>query len=184
MKNITQSSYPRQSKMLEHPASPSGPNGQANPMLALRRHRAVALVPTVHPIAGGYRVASSCKNIEYLVTQPNGHRVCTCPDYQRHEREPGFKCKHVWAVEIGLEDGALSAVAKESNPSPAAGSASLTLVPQPSGQEEPVRLKLIKNTKGYSWEISVADQSGEQALAQVKALEAQVRATFGVVDAP
>jgi hypothetical protein len=126
-------------------------------------------------------VASSCKPIEYLVTQPNGHRVCTCPDYQRHEREPGFKCKHVLAVDMGLDQGTVLVMEKEVNGSNV--QSSLAVGGSSSGQEAPVRLKLIKNTRGYSWEISVADQSGEQALAQVTALEAQVKAMFGVAEA-
>ena len=135
----------------------------------------------MRPTAGGYRVASSCKPIEYLVTQPNGHRVCTCPDYQRHEREPGFKCKHVLAVDMGLDQGTVLVMEKEVNGSNV--QSSLAVGGSSSGPEAPVRLKLIKNTRGYSWEISVADQSGEQALAQVTALEAQVKAMFGVAEA-
>jgi len=183
MENITQPSHPRQSKTLEHPAAQTRLNGDLNPMLAIRRQRAMALVPTVRPTDGGYRVASSGINRQYLISQPNGHRVCTCPDYQKYAQEPGFKCKHIQAVEIGLEQGTIPPMEKGIPAASVAGPQFLTLAPVSSGSDEPVRVKLIKNTKGYSWEISVAHQNGEQALAQAKALEAQVRAAFGSAEA-
>ena len=52
MENITQLSHPRQSKTLDQPAPKPGLNGPLNPMLVLRRQRAIALVPTVRPTAG------------------------------------------------------------------------------------------------------------------------------------
>ena len=183
MENIAQSSHPRQSKMLEHPATPANLHRPLDPMLILRRKRAVALVPTVQRTTGGYRVSSSNLRTEYLVTQPNGHKMCTCPDYQKHAPEPGFRCKHILAVEMGLDQGLVPMLEKEPQTAPAASTQPLAVVSPAANPEAPVRLKLIKNTKGYSWEISVADQSGEQALAQVKALEAQVRATFGAAEA-
>ena len=45
--------------------------------------------------------------------------------------------------------------------------------------EDPVRIKLIKNTKGYSWELSVAGRDPEAALALLQDLEQKVRETFG-----
>ena len=92
---------PAQAK--SHPAA-KPPNAD-NPLYEMRRKRAIALVPTVRPVDGGFRVSSSCREIRYLVTQPNGHRVCTCPDFLNHEAEAGFRCKHVWAVEMALEAG-------------------------------------------------------------------------------
>ncbi len=45
--------------------------------------------------------------------------------------------------------------------------------------EDSVRIKLIKNTKGYSWEISVAEIDPEKALAKLEEIEAQVKIKFG-----
>ncbi len=101
------------SNLLEAPtqasASSPAPAGNGNPLLAIRKRRAVALVPTVRPVFGGFRVSSSCRDISYLVTQPNGHLVCTCPDFLRHEDEPEFRCKHSLAVEMALEEDRVSA---------------------------------------------------------------------------
>ena len=71
------------------------PEFETNPLDELRQRRAMALVPTVRPVPGGFRVSSSCRQIDYLVSQPNGHRVCTCPDYLHHAEEEGFCCKHI-----------------------------------------------------------------------------------------
>ena len=56
---------------------------------------------------GGFRVSSSCRMIRYLVTQSNGHLVCTCPDFWRHEDEPGFRCKHCLIVVMAQAAGHL-----------------------------------------------------------------------------
>ena len=45
--------------------------------------------------------------------------------------------------------------------------------------EDPVRINLIKNTKSYYWELSVAGRNPEAALALLQNLEDKVRATFG-----
>ena len=50
--------------------------------------------------------------------------------------------------------------------------------------EDPVRLKLIKNTKGYSWEISVAEKDPETALSAIQDLEQRVKAAFGSEEYP
>jgi predicted nucleic acid-binding Zn finger protein len=96
-----------ESKLLTLPpqAKSPPPKPEENPLLVLRRRRAVALMPTVRSVEGGFRVSSSSREIRYLVTQPNGHRVCTCPDFWRHEEVPGFKCKHVIAVDMAQESG-------------------------------------------------------------------------------
>lgn len=73
------------------------PEPETNPLDELLQRRALALAPTVRPVPGGFRVSSSCRQIDYLVSQPNGHLVCTCPDYQHHEEEEGFCCKHICA---------------------------------------------------------------------------------------
>ena len=118
--------------------------------------------------------------IEYLVTQPNGHRVCTCPDFDRHEEEEGFACKHIMAVELAQDMGFLPGKA----PAPPAPSspAELAVLHRHLAGEDPVRLKLIKNTKGYSWEISVAEKDPQAALAAIQDLEQRVRAAFGTAE--
>ena len=178
----------RKSNLLVEPSqAPSRPgritgNGMKNPMLDLRRRRAVALMPTVRRVEGGFRVASSTREISYLVTQPNGHLLCTCADYQRHQDRPGFQCKHVIAVDMAQKEGRLSG-AGNGHPSPepikVQASNGLSILHRYLPNEDPVRIKLIKNTKGYSWEISVAEKDPVQALDRLKELEAQVKDQFG-----
>jgi hypothetical protein len=170
MSNVAIASHPRQAQ-----GNISTP--EPNPLHELRRRRAVALAPTVRPVFGGFRVSSSTHPIEYLVTQPNGHLVCTCADYSRHEEESGFRCKHLLAVELAQQLGFVNG--KESAlPAPAAP-ADLAVLHRHLAGEDPVRLKLIKNTKGYSWEISVAEKDPEAALSAIQDLEQRVRAAFG-----
>lgn len=45
--------------------------------------------------------------------------------------------------------------------------------------EDQVRLKLVKNSKGYGWEISVGGKTGADALAQLREVEQKVREEFG-----
>ena len=159
-----------------HPSEP-----EENPLLELRRRRAVTLVPTVRATEGGFRVSSSSREIRYLVTQPNGHLVCTCPDFWRHEDTPGFKCKHVMAVEMAQESGQVSANGNGHaavEPTKVLPSSTSVLHRYLSG-EDPVRLKLIKNTKGYSWEISVAEKDPDAALAILQDVERKVKEAFG-----
>ena len=164
-----------------HPSKP-----EENPLLELRRRRAVALMPTVRSVEGGFRVSSSSREIRYLVTQPNGHRVCTCPDFWRHEAEPGFRCKHVLAVEMAQEAGHLPEATNGNGHVPAATPeptqilpSSLSVLHRYLSGEDPVRLKLIKNTKGYSWEISVAERDPDAALSLLQDLEQKVKDAFG-----
>ncbi len=181
---------PAQAK--SHPAA-KPPNAD-NPLYEMRRKRAIALVPTVRPVDGGFRVSSSCREIRYLVTQPNGHRVCTCPDFLNHEAEAGFRCKHVWAVEMALEAGLFPEAANGNGhgnghapaaapailPEPTkAFPASLSVLHRYLSGEDPVRIKLIKNTKGYSWEIAVAERNPEAALSVLQDLEQKVKDAFG-----
>ena len=144
-----------------------------NPMLAIRRRRAGSLVPTVRPVFGGYRVSSSSREVSYLITQPNGHLVCTCADFLRHDDEPEFRCKHTLAVEMAIEQDRL----------PNDGSEPIDSTCPPGSVyvfgDDGVRLKVIKNSKGYSWEISVAEKDPEAALLIARALEQKVRAEYG-----
>jgi len=151
-------------------------------MQELRRRRAVALVPTVRGVHGGFRVSSSCREIDYLVSQPNGHLVCTCPDFLRHDAESGFACKHVMAVEMAQQQGLVNGNG-HSTPASAVP-ADLAVLHRHLSGEDPVRLKLIKNTKGYSWEISVAEKDPETALSAIQDLEQRVKAAFGSEEYP
>ena len=152
------------------------------PLLSLRQQRATALVPTVRRIAGGYRVSSATRNEDYLVSQPNGHLVCTCPDYQRHFEDPEYECKHIMAVDMALEEGRVPEMAnglpgaEPAAPVPPSG---LQVLHRYLPSEDPVRVKLIKNTKGYSWEIAVAERDPDAALATLQDIEQRVRHQFG-----
>jgi len=140
----------------------------------LRQRRAQALIPTVRPTNGGYRVASGSRDTTYLVTKPNGRFVCTCQDFERHADEPGFRCKHAIAVEAALREGSVFP-----NGDHPALTPTTHVVHRYLANEDPVRVKLIKNTKGYSWEISVADQDPNTALGRLQDLERHVKAQYG-----
>jgi len=174
-----------ESKILTLPpqakSRPAKANGRENPLLELRRKRAVGLVPTVRAVEGGFRVSSSSREIRYLVTQPNGRLVCTCPDFWRHEAEAGFKCKHVMAVEMAQAEGHLPEAGNgQAPPEPTKIlPSSLSVLHRYLSGEDPVRLKLTKNTKGYSWEISVAERDPDAALSLLQDLEQKVKDAFG-----
>jgi hypothetical protein len=122
--------------------------------------------------------------------------VCTCPDFSRHaEDDPAFACKHILAVELARKEGWLAAPERETPPAspPArlsacdaqAGTApkgDLHVFHRHLSGEDPIRLKLIRNTKGYSWEIGVADTDAEAALSRLRELEQKVRTEFGRED--
>jgi hypothetical protein len=151
-------------------------------LLSLRQQRAAALVPTVRRIAGGFRVSSATRNEDYLVSQPNGHLVCTCPDYQRHFENPEYQCKHLLAVEMACEEGRVPEIGNGlpgSEPAAPAIPGGLQVLHRYLPNEDPVRVKLIKNTKGYSWEIAVAERDPNTALSVLQDLEQRVRTTFG-----
>ena len=163
-----------------HPRQPQTQENEPNIMHQLRQRRAIALAPTVRTVYGGFRVSSSTRPIEYLVTQPNGHQVCTCADYTRHVEDPAFRCKHICAVELAQDMGFVTG--KVATPPAPSSPAELAVLHRHLAGEDPVRLKLIKNTKGYSWEISVAEKDPQAALSAIKDLEQQVRAAFGSVE--
>ena len=157
-------------------------NGNPTTLHTLRQQRAAALVPTVRSVRGGFRVASGSRDTSYLVTQPNGRLVCSCRDFTLHQGQPDFSCKHILAVEGALQEGGLS---DQENGFPAvdmAGPVSSTgvnVVHRYLPNVDPVRLKLIKNTKGYSWEIAVAERDPDTAIAVLQDLEQRVKAEFG-----
>jgi hypothetical protein len=80
-------------------------------------------------------------------------------------------------VELAQDMGFVTGNAP-AQPAPAAP-ADLAVLHRHLAGEDPVRLKLIKNTKGYSWEISVAEKDPQAALSAIQDLEQQVRAAFG-----
>ncbi len=45
--------------------------------------------------------------------------------------------------------------------------------------EDRVRIKLVKNTKGYGWEISAGGKDGDEALSSLRDTEGKVRKEFG-----
>jgi len=154
-------------------------------MLEMRQRRAQALIPTVRRVEGGYRVGSATRDTEYLITQPNGKPICTCPDFQRHADQPNYQCKHILAVMAAHKQGRLLRQNNGSTPPGAvmpASAGEMHIIHQYLANEDPVRLKLIKNTKGYSWEIAVADLNPDMALARLRELEQKVRAEFGTTD--
>ena len=163
-----------------HPRQPQTQENEPNIMHQLRQRRAVALAPTVRTVYGGFRVSSSTRPIEYLVTQPNGHQVCTCADYTRHVEDPAFRCKHICAVELAQDMGFVTG--KAATPPAPSSPAELAVLHRHLAGEDPVRLKLIKNTKGYSWEISVAEKDPQAALSVIQDLEQRVRAAFGTAE--
>ena len=155
----------------------------------LRQKRAQALIPTVRKVEGGYRVASSRSPTEYLVTKPNGRILCTCPDFQHHDDEPNFQCKHVMAVITALKQRVISGNGHDPAPAPVIPPATdppdpLHIVHRYLANEDPVRVKLIKNTKGYSWEISVAEPNPNTALATLRDIEERIRTEYGELSDP
>lgn len=46
-------------------------------------------------------------------------------------------------------------------------------------QDDRVRIKLVKNTKGYGWEISISGESSEDTLKSLRQIEQQVRTEYG-----
>jgi hypothetical protein len=143
----------------------------------LRLQRAQALIPTVRKVDSGFRVASGSRDTEYLITQPNGHLVCTCPNFLHHQHESEYECKHILAVLAASEEGRLPT---QDNliQFPSAGS-QIHIIHRYLSNEDPVRVKLIKNTKGYSWEISVAEPDPTAALATLRDIENRVRTEYG-----
>ena len=179
----------RKSNLIELPPQVESrhpePAQEENPLLKLRRRRPLVLVPTVRPVHGGFRVSSSRRDVAYLVTQPNGHLVCTCPDFLNHDEQPDFRCKHVIAVELAREDGRVSEPGNghvPSEPVQLVPSHSLSVLHRYQSGEDPVRIKLTKNTKGYSWEISVAERHPDEALSVLQDLEEKVKIIFGAKD--
>ncbi|MCC7263065.1 MAG: hypothetical protein IT369_11145, partial [Candidatus Latescibacteria bacterium] len=84
---------------------------------------------------------------------------------------------HIMAVELALDMGFVTG--KAAAPPAPSSPAELAVLHRHLAGEDPVRLKLIKNTKGYSWEIAVAEKDPQAALAAIQDLEQQVRAAFG-----
>ncbi len=138
-----------------------------------RRRRAISLVPTVRRVEGGFRVGSAHRDMCYLVTEVGGQATCTCPDFLLHEEEVDFQCKHVLAVEMAQQQRAIPAA------DPSEGPVALSRLHRYWPREEPVRIRLTKNTRGYSWEIFVAERDSAAALKALVLLEDRMKKTFG-----
>ena len=160
------------------PAPPQGGDGPPESRLAddFRRRRAVPLVPTVRRVAGGFRVGSSCRDMCYLVSAVDGRAQCTCPDYQLHEVRDNFKCKHILAVEIARRERDLPVVA---DVTPIAPEGPVAVVHHHLPREDPVRIRLTKNTRGYSWEVCVTERDSASALKALADLEERLKQTYG-----
>ena len=49
--------------------------------------------------------------------------------------------------------------------------------------EDRVRVKLVKNTKGYGWEVTVSGKDGDEALGLLRDVERRVREEYGSSEA-
>jgi hypothetical protein len=160
------------------PAPPQGGDGPPESRLAedFRRRRAVPLVPTVRRVEGGFRVGSSCRDMCYLVSEVEGHAQCTCPDYQLHEVRPDFQCKHILAVEMARRERSFPTEVAQTLLVP---QGPVSVVHRHLPREDPVRIRLTKNTRGYSWEVCIAERDSASALKALADLEERLKETYG-----
>ena len=62
-----------------------------------RAHKGVLIASRVD---GGFRVYSTDNPSQQYSVTWNGERLtCTCPDFEFHQADPGWRCKHIMAVE-------------------------------------------------------------------------------------
>lgn len=162
------------------PAPPQGGDGPPESRLAddFRRRRAVPLVPTVRRVEGGFRVGSSRRDMCYLVSEFEGQMQCTCPDYQLHEIRFAFQCKHILAVEMAKRERSLPDAA-EVAATAVVPQGPVTFLHRHLPREDPVRIRLTKNTRGYSWEVCIAERDTASALKALAVLEEQLQETYG-----
>lgn len=162
------------------PPPPQGGDGPPEPRLAddFRRRRAVPLVPTVRRVTGGFRVGLSRRDMCYLVSQFDEHLQCTCPDYQLHESRPEFRCNHILAVGMAQRERSIPA-AEEVVPTRTDLAGPLSVLHRYLPREDPVRIRLTKNSKGYSWEVCIAERDSDSALKALADLEERLRQTYG-----
>ena len=162
------------------PAPPQGGDGPPESRLAddFRRRRAVPLVPTVRRVEGGFRVGSSSRDMCYLVSETEDKTQCTCPDFQLHEVRPAFQCKHMLAVEMARRQHSLPD-AEEAAPTRSRPQGPVTFLHRHLPREDPVRIRLTKNTRGYSWEVCIAERDTTSALKALADLEQRLQETYG-----
>ena len=100
--------------------------------------------------------------------------------------QPEYQCKHILAVIAAHKQGRLTQNNGSTPPDTVmpASTGQMHIIHQYLANEDPVRLKLTKNTKGYSWEISVAEPDPKTALATLRDVEARVRTEFGEPSEP
>ena len=49
--------------------------------------------------------------------------------------------------------------------------------------DDRIRVKLIKNTKGYGWEVTAAGKDADEALSLLRDVERRVREEYGSTEA-
>jgi hypothetical protein len=143
----------------------------------LRQRRAVALVPTVRALVGGYRVGTIGKDSEYLYEGADGDLECSCKDYQRFELEPGYACLHMMAVSMAKHQASLC-MDRSADSQDGRGRHELTVVHRYETDDTPVHVRLIKDTTGYSWEFAVDGRDPATVLALLQELQQKVRTEF------
>lgn len=64
-----------------------------------RKERAETEPLVISQIDEGFRVFSAANpGTTYVVSGNPETPACTCPDFEHHRNEPGWRCKHIWAV--------------------------------------------------------------------------------------
>ena len=101
----------------------------------------IAETMTIYKCDEGYKVPSERDSSEfYVITKSNGRIRCNCPDFQRHQSEQGFRCKHIQAAVISFRSGRV------------------VIEKSPTAQilEYPFRSDQIKKKQGYEYIESAA----------------------------
>lgn len=87
-----------------------------NEQFQQKRERAEAEPLVIAQIAEGFRVFSATSpGTTYVVSGSPEVPACTCPDFEFHGGEPGFRCKHIIAVlnQLGLRSAESDPIAAE-----------------------------------------------------------------------
>ena len=101
----------------------------------------IAETMTIYKCDEGYKVPSERDSSEfYVITKPNGRIRCNCSDFQRHQSEQGFRCKHIQAAVISFRTGRI------------------VIEKSPTAQilEYPFRTDQIKKKQGFDYVESAA----------------------------
>lgn len=82
--------------------------------LTKRQERAATEPLVIQRVEEGFRVyAATEPKTRYLVSGPSEALCCTCPDFQFHEGDPDWQCKHIVAVAPALAAPATAAFAPD-----------------------------------------------------------------------